>query len=97
LDRVCEEKDNKIRELKILLHEKQLEIDHQMSSFKRQKDEFSEEINKLRIEIKDMNEMFEIKLTKLTEINESLGSYVFIGLRNVSNEKLSFQRKNFLI
>lgn len=48
LDKVCEEKDSQIKDLKTQLYEKGVEMDHQRSTFKAEQNRLKDEITDLK-------------------------------------------------
>ncbi|KAI1289539.1 Elongation of very long chain fatty acids protein 1 [Halotydeus destructor] len=67
LDKVCEEKDELIKQLRSSLYEKQVESEHQVSLFRDEKRNLTEEINNLKSE---MDQQLAFKQSDLGKISE---------------------------
>lgn len=70
LDKVCEEKDEQIKELKTTLYEKQVEADHQLQLFKEDKKGLNDEIASLK---GDMEQQQAVGMSDVNKLSESKG------------------------
>lgn len=67
LERLYEEKDNQISELKYLLDEKEAEIDHQLDQLIQQQSLFNETEKRYKQEIKELSKNFDERESDLKD------------------------------
>lgn len=75
LDKVCEEKDLQIKELKSQLYEKGVEMDHQRSTMKDEQNRLKEEISDLKSMVAFIKAAGENDIHQLAEEKSELSQY----------------------
>ena len=75
LDKVCEEKDEQIKQLKTTLYEKGIETDHQMNRMKEDKKALHEEIVDMKNMMAFLKAASENDIHQLSEEKQELSMY----------------------
>jgi len=86
LDKVCEEKDDEIKQLKQTLYEKNIEFDHQMNLSKEEKRNLHDEILDLKSMMAFLKAASENDVHQLSEEKAALSQYIFSLLINHVHE-----------
>lgn len=78
LDKVCEEKDEQIKQLKQSMYEKQVEADNQLTLFKEEKKNLYDEIASLKGDMDQRLAVRESDVNKLSESKDMLGKRIHV-------------------